>query len=95
MRDEAVQMLRGSVYLARLRLAKLEAADADTRAIRDARRALEQVEERAREEGIAPWATTPESPSDGTEPRARFGYSGGDSAAAAFLKGALNSETTG
>ena len=61
MDQAATRLLRGSLYLARLRLAKLEANDADTRAIRDARRALEQVEERAREEGVEPWAPTANS----------------------------------
>ena len=66
MRDEATQLLRGSLYLARLRLRRLEHEyalkpnEVQLRAIRDARRALEQVEERAKEEGIAPFATTPE-----------------------------------
>lgn len=75
--DDHDRMLRGSLYLARLRVDRLEGAwptpnEMQQRAIRDARRSLDVIEERVREEGV----TTAASPSDGSGPRARLGQVG-------------------
>ncbi len=86
MRDEAVQLIRGTVHLARLRVRKLEAAEPNLvqeRALRDARRSLAVAEERAREEGVEPWVMTPAEPVDGAGTRARSGNSAGSAEATA------------
>jgi Tfp pilus assembly protein PilX len=56
-RDELERLLRGNVYMRRLTLAKLIAANATDRAVKEAENALAAAEQRAREEGVAPWAS--------------------------------------
>lgn len=86
--DDHDRMLRGSLYLARLRVDRLEGAwptpnEMQERALRDARRSLAVAEERAREEGIEPWVMTPAEPVDGAERRARPENSAGSADATA------------